>query len=285
MRVPDEVRECVVYLGLPFDSDGGPRMAPVGTAFFVGVAAEELENWGYPYLVTAKHVAQRLEGQEFVVRVNLAGGGAVFVRSGEGLRWWYHPTDAGVDAALFPWAPPEEVEHRRVPTEMFLTDEVVRSKSIGPGDEVFMTGLFAHFAGNQRNIPIVRMGSIAMMPQEPVPTSLGNIDAYLIEARSIGGLSGSPVFVRETVTLGLGSFYLLGLMHGHWDIPPEAIDDSVAGDHAEEHGRVNMGIAIVVPAKKILEVINQRELADARRDATEAEKRRRQPPLDPSLAD
>jgi len=284
--VSDEVRQCVVYLGLPAAlPEGEMRMKPVGTAFFVGIPAEGLENWNYSYLVTARHVAQRLEGREFLVRVNLKDGGATFVRSGQGLRWWYHPSDATVDAALFPWAPPKTVEYRMIPTEMFLTDEVVRSKSIGAGDEVFMTGLFAHYAGNQRNIPIVRMGSIAMMPHELVPTSLGNIDAYLIEARSIGGLSGSPAFVRETVLHGLGSSYLLGLMHGHWDIPPEAINDSPLGDYAEEqHGRVNMGIAIVVPAKKILEVMNQQQLVDIRRDLTEQEKLRRQPPLPSPLA-
>jgi hypothetical protein len=56
------------------------------------------------------------------------------------------------------------------------------------------------------------------------------MDAYLAEGRSIGGLSGSPVFVRNTVNRrvptakgrpkhisGLGSLHLLGLIHGHWE--------------------------------------------------------------------
>ena len=59
-------------------------------------------------------------------------------------------------------------------------------------------------------------------------TDYGLTEAYLIEARSIGGLSGSPVFIpmppfqqiNGEVTQGSGSlFYLLGLMHGHFDIP------------------------------------------------------------------
>ena len=102
-----------------------------------------------------------------------------------------------------------------------------------------------------------------MMPDEPVPTSVGLIDGYLIEARSIGGLSGSPVFVRESVTLGIGSFYLMGLMHGHWDIPLENKNDTI--DAVGVNGAVNMGIAIVVPIRKILEVINRQELVDMRR--------------------
>jgi hypothetical protein len=49
-------------------------------------------------------------------------------------------------------------------------------------------GLFSEHQGAERNIPIVRVGNIAAMPEEPVlTTSWGAIDAYLIEARSIGG--------------------------------------------------------------------------------------------------
>ena len=75
------------------------------------------------------------------------------------------------------------------------------------------------------------MYNIAMIPDEPVTTSLGDIKAYLVEARSIGGLSGSPAFVRETGAEGTGSFYLLGLMHGHWGVPAK--------------GRSGMGVYIL----------------------------------------
>ena len=95
-----------------------------------------------------------------------------------------------------------------------------------------------------------------------IPTELGNVEAYLVEARSIGGLSGSPAFVRKTVPVGIGEFYLLGLMHGHWDIPTKNKSDLLMAD--DLFGKVNMGIAIVVPAKKIREVLNQPELAKER---------------------
>ncbi|MCK4470418.1 MAG: hypothetical protein KAW49_01390, partial [Anaerolineae bacterium] len=39
---------------------------------------------------------------------------------------------------------------------------------LGAGDEVFIVGLFAHLAGSARNMPIVRMGNVAMMDEEPV---------------------------------------------------------------------------------------------------------------------
>lgn len=44
-------------------------------------------------------------------------------------------------------------------------------------------------------IPIVRVGNRASYPEQHVHTlDFGEMDAYLIEARSIGGLSGSPAF-------------------------------------------------------------------------------------------
>jgi hypothetical protein len=250
-----------------------------GTAFFTSVPSAIIQGSLYIYLVTAKHVAVTLEGKPFLVRANTKNGTSILVR-GEGARWWYHPTDDSVDVAVVPWAPPEPIEYVSVPTSMFLSDEIMRSKSIGSGDEVFITGLFAHLSGSKRNLPIVRMGNIAMMPGEPVPTTaFGDIEAYLIEARSIGGLSGSPAFVRETVQMGLGSFYLLGLMHGHWDIPPQQKNDELQVGE-DMFSRVNLGIAIVVPAKKILEVVNQPELLEMRRTADEKRRRETMPTLD-----
>jgi hypothetical protein len=109
-----------------------------------------------------------------------------------------------------------------------------------------------------------------MMPSDKIPADGGAMEVYLAEGRSIGGLSGSPVFARHTVRIGgladsqgdpqhisgLGHLHFLGLMHGHWDLP--------IGVLAEQAEAVNMGISIVVPAKKILEVIYHPELVALR---------------------
>jgi hypothetical protein len=93
---------------------------------------------------------------------------------------------------------------------------------------------------------------------------------YLAEGCSIGGLSGSPVFVSHTIRLGgtatehgehqyisgLGRPHFLGLMHGHWDLP--------IGAEVDQAEAVNMGISIVIPAKKILEVLYHPELVALR---------------------
>ena len=283
MRVPDEIRQCVIYLGSPtVMADGRDAMRPRGTGFFVSIPLRiEGSNTAYIYLVTAKHVADSLGDKPFKIRINTNDGRSMMVNSGDSLTWWTHPTESTVDVAVFPWAPSRELyEYKSIPQSMLLTDAIIQSKSIGTGDEVFMTGLFIHLAGNARNLPIVRMGNIAMMPQETVPTRFGDIDAYLIEARSIGGLSGSPAFVRETVNFGLGTFYLLGLMHGHWDIPPNVRDDSLAMDADDFLGKVNLGIAVVIPAKKILEVLNHPGLVEMRKNNDEKIRKENMPTMD-----
>jgi hypothetical protein len=88
---------------------------------------------------------------------------------------------------------------------------------------------------------------------------------YLIEARSIGGLSGSSVFLHLSDTRikerngakiwrNQISFHLLGLVHGHWDMPEARTDDIL--EDSMQNERLNVGIAIVVPATRIAEVIN-----------------------------
>ena len=167
-----------------------------------------------------------------------------------------------------------------IPLDLLIKQDELKSPKIGIGDEVFITGLFTYAPGRQRNMPILRHGNIAMIPGEQIETDDGYADVYLIEVRSIGGLSGSPVFVRETIKLsgerdagdpgelhGLGRTYLLGLVHGHWDINESEINNPNA-PHDPRRG-VNLGIAIVVPADKIIEIINRPELKARRAEEEE----------------
>jgi hypothetical protein len=57
----------------------------------------------------------------------------------------------------------------------------------------------------------------------------------------------------------------LGLIHGHWDVKESDIN-SADLQHDAKRG-VNMGISVVVPAHKLLEVINHPELVAMRKVA------------------
>ena len=100
---------------------------------------------------------------------------------------------------------------------------------------------------------------------------------YLIEARSIGGLSGSPVFVNMGLvrriggevkhSLGTTSILLLGLIHGHYDVKGADIDE--IDEDAGIPDRVNTGIAIVVPFHDVAEVFALSEEPNIKTSQTE----------------
>ena len=98
-----------------------------------------------------------------------------------------------------------------------------------------------------------------MLPEEPIPTQFGSMDVYLIEARSIGGLSGSPVFVVHYTSPSKGQIYLLGLIHGHWDVAAGSFIDATEPKHGKRE-YMNVGIAMVTPAQKLIETMQGAEL-------------------------
>lgn len=266
MIVQDNIRKCVVFIGYQL-ADGKMRMA--GSAFYLGrdFADGSVRD---AYLVTARHVIdgiRKLGLTEVFVRANTKVGQSVWVKC-QGTEWLFHPTDASVDVAIIRTGIPPDWDHLIIPLSMCVTHQTLESNAVGLGDEVFVVGLFRHHHGTLKNIPIVRVGNLAAMTEEKVSTKdFGLVDAYLIEARSIGGLSGSPVFLNLGVVRYVGGavkhaqggpiFFLLGLIHGHYDVPSSAVD-STSEDAAEQLNseRINTGIAIVVPMEKIIEVMD-----------------------------
>jgi len=267
MDIPSEVLKCVAFIGIGIPNEGQIVYYPGGTGFFVSVDSEIHPNVTYIYFVTAKHVIEGVGDRDSCIRVNGKSGEALMMHIPKTTKWFYHPDDQNVDVAVAQ-VYNEMFDIKTVPTSMFISHNELPAKNIGIGDDVFITGLFV-------NLPIVRVGNIAMLPDEKIWVGWHSgceIDAYLIEARSIGGISGSPVFFNRAslkgggLRLGRPEFYLGGLIHGHWPTNEDEID-SLVGDNMENNKEknINMGIAIVVPAEKILEVINQGELGEMRR--------------------
>jgi hypothetical protein len=244
MDIPQVIMKCVVFIGYTL-TDGTHKLA--GTGFVLSGYLKASPNIS---IATARHVIDgiRDKGLDTVaLRLNTKSEGPIWVETL--LKdWRFHPEGKSVDVAVveLPWN--DKWDHVSFPIveEYRATQEAIREYEIGIGNEVFIAGLFHPHHGTENNIPIVRVGSIAAMPTEPVDTELGRMAAYLIDTRSIRGLSGSPVFVvlgtTRTVS-GLPNrqfqrFFLLGLVHGHFKLSTE----------------VNLGIEIVVPVEKIVEV-------------------------------
>lgn len=283
MRVSDRASPFVAFIGLREGFD--PRMA--ATCFFLRVPSERVPDSSFVYICTAKHVADDLDCADWVIRANKKGGGFVLLEGmtqlcGEGARrWWSHPSDEAVDFAVFPL--PAELhgvlDVNPLPIMALGTPQLLSDEDIGPGDAVYVLGLFRDVYGTSRNRPVLRFGNVAMMADEKIQFHGKFIDAHLIECRSIRGLSGSPVFVHPSVRsvvrrsvvppkstggqdaeviIQEDTAMLLGSIIGHWDDPDLK---SIPGEEG-----VNVGIAAVVPAQKMLEVLNQPGLVQHRQD-------------------
>ncbi|HEV7925040.1 MAG TPA: hypothetical protein VGR14_06785 [Verrucomicrobiae bacterium] len=270
MRIPESVRKCVVYVGTETTDPGTGTTAIVfrGTGFLVSVPTS-IRGKNFHYIVTAKHVAVMLDREDaFIISVNSKSGALRGIRAEtKQVKWHCHDSDFSADVALTPLgADLRDFDIVAMPVGMFVKKSQVESIGVGPGDELVISGLFSRHPGKTKNMPIIRIGHIAMMPDDPVPTqSFGDMEAYLIEARSIGGLSGSPVLLLKHVYTHevVVQLYLLGLVHGHWDTPSDAMTDAMGAKSGILAG-VNMGIAIVTPAQKILDIIESKPLLEER---------------------
>jgi hypothetical protein len=249
------------------------EMRYVGTGFFIGRSppgyVQGLAVSSGVRLVTARHLLDRISKKlgltRVFVRINTTSGNAIWVMT-DIAEWKYHPTDETVDIAMLPFGFLADFDHLAIPELSFFTPAITSEHEITLGEEVFITGLFRHHHGKMRNIPIIRVGNLAALDEEKVQTSVGLCDAYLIEVPSLGGLSGSPVFLnlgvarrikgRHVVAAGGGPIiFLLGLIHGHFEIPAARIDAD-EDDPELTPEKINTGIAIVVPASKIMEAFN-----------------------------
>ncbi len=273
MFVDDIIRQCVLFLGNKDDNTG--RFVPRATAFVVALHEGDI---GFRYVVTAEHnvVAFQQKGWEMYVRSNLKSGGVREDSWGRG-EWFFHPDPGSTDVAVSPidFRPDEEFKQivlrsgPELDNGILATVQYMQANNVGLGDEVFIVGLFRSHYGLQKNVPIIRVGNLSMMKGEPVYTEYcGYTDAHLVEARSIGGLSGSPVFIHTPVPhrLNVTQFRLLGLMHGHFDIQ-NLNEDVVVESEADVTTGIHTGIGVVIPIEKIMETIDQPELAELRKQA------------------
>jgi len=252
MHVHDQIKKCVAFIGCK------PIEEFWGTVLFFG------DDTTGRCMITAKHVIlpfQKRLADDVWLRVNTKAGECEWVRTDRSN--WIFPEDPSLDIAVHFGCLNDEADHMILDRQLALTPTIAKTLDVGIGDEVFVTGLFADYTGKHRNVPILRVGNLAAYPTERVQSQIEErqpveMDAYLIDTRSIGGLSGSPVFyhshgshtgiLRPAAPEMLSpltdqSFYLMGIVHGHYGTRKE-----------------NSGIAIVVPVERILNFIDARAI-------------------------
>lgn len=282
MRVEEHFINNVVFVG----AEPNGRFVPHGTGFLVHYCQEELH---FPFLVTAHHVVARMRSDNFSVRINRLAGQASTITLDR--RHAVLHSDERNDIALFSIdldftvynATSYEISREKIEKER------ADQGNIFPGDSVCTIGLYTRHHGLVRNTPIVRVGNIAAMPNEPVLGPAGDVDAYLIELRTILGLSGSPVFVQPAAiqkkASGLISFFtgfpafLLGVLVGYHRI--ESVEDQIRvprfppEDGSEDHvapekfspDELNTGFGVVIPIERVLEMLESNVAKQAMNEA------------------
>lgn len=272
----------VVYLR------GNVQILSEGTCFFVIYEDKRLgENGGFMYLVTNRHVASPgiEDGTPYQVlethlRLNLRDSGQGSEEGalpiGNQLRWFF-PSDDSIDLAVLPLLPDQtKYDYIGIPTSIFATQGVVASQEISEGDRILFTGFFYQFPGLRKFQPIVREGTLAMLPDEKMETTLrkpGRL--YLADVHVFGGNSGSPLLVNlggfRNGNLQVGNSYrLLGIISGYYH-EDSNLNLTVASTLT---GTVeaNSGIALVVPVDDLKSLLDSPAL-QAQRDAEVAAKK------------
>ncbi|MEI9981939.1 MAG: hypothetical protein WDN69_01170 [Aliidongia sp.] len=250
--------------------------------------------------MTARHV---IEGttritNKITVRLNDRSGNwidKIYDRS----EWFFH-ADENIDVAVCPTnLRKSDYSILHCPTDgNILNKSVLNYYNIGIGDEVNVAGLFRHDLSPSRNIPVIRTGTIAAMPHGRIRTTHGYQESFLIEIRSIEGLSGSPVSVGipplRDVRLPTGPIphlfgaapdyvppnrgesapYLVGMMLGAFEVsrPSDSmqfVSDSSSSTETQPPPSgysINTGLAAVLPTESIIEAVEQPEVKAARKE-------------------
>ena len=277
--IPPEIKETVTFI---FIEDKAGKKVPNGTGFFIGVKNEKDSQISHAYLVTAKHVIMNKKTGKYFdsiyIRLNKRSGdleGIKIPLSGEGsIDVYVHP-DVSVDIAVIPILPdPKIYEIKLIPEDMIITKEKFKELNIREGDEVFFLGLFTHFYGIKRNYPISRFGRVSIITDEKIPWQEEKgkppkmLDLYLIESQSFGGNSGSPVFFYlgidrkpGSVVIGGTRLLLAGVMKGSF---LEGRGVEIIETNKIPIFLQNVGIAAVIPAFKLHEILYSKKLKEKR---------------------
>lgn len=239
--------------------------ALLGTGFVVGVPTPHPDIEAL-YIVTAGHVAAQ-SAPEYPIRIraNALGGGLTSRVEIQDGNWTFHKS-SDVAAVAIPHEEASKIIGRGVNAIMLVDDAYFNERRIGCGQRVFMMSLFSEHAGKTSILPVARFGKISLMadPKEPVSTEWGKVEAYLVESLSWGGESGAPVFLYYTRPDGrIEQGNVLGLMQGHFDMK-RRVHSKKDTWNEDEWVKVNSGMAVVIPASKIRDVLEDEALAKER---------------------
>jgi len=304
MALPNSLLKNIVYLyPTKFCADQNIKIG--GTGFLVGVESATRKK-PYLYVVTNLHVLEGIKGcggKECVIRYNTEATDVPDTITTNIKDW--HNLPSKDDVAVYPLEPDESWNHDYVGEDQFVREEYIHDQifsetspmpivikktadyieklhQIGIGDETVTVGRYIKHAGKNYNYPIARHGNIAMLPFEKVIQSDRGgreQESFLVETHSVGGMSGSPVFVRAWVDYQYPKdpskndfdevLLLLGIDWGHFDFSPDKLEGTT------KEFKLTSGMMCVVPTWQLSELLHTKELTMQREEADKDEAKRK----------
>ena len=278
----ESTARCAVLIEGDLKADFGYVRSAIGTGFIGSMASESVRGLYHNYIITCAHVIrpQIDRGAPIDVRVRSVDRRLMSIRVND----WFFPENAGIDlavaefqAGIDPHGPDGTFIFNINGVVIDDSDHAITDENAGElqlGAPVVYAGLLAPM--QQMALvgePMVRSGSIGALYVPNIAYETYDFTGHLIDCRSYGGFSGSPIFVnfqrmaqqrepdgRLTLLL-LTEIRLFGMLTGHLTdhLPPSADDDGV-------HAR--FGIGSVLPIGTIRKFIMKRFEEDrARRNA------------------
>jgi hypothetical protein len=262
--VPGFMLNASVFVSTPTDRG----FYGSGSCFIVEI---EEEQERFYYAVTCRHLIRdglcfrirQIEGPPKVIRTSAAD--------------WIAPADEHIDLAVCPinirdWGNGDDwpcmVSTVRVPDSALMSAKKHQIPIAMPvGSELAIPALFTGAVGELTNTPIMRIATLASHPQEPLRDASPRHPAYLIETKSLGGTSGSPVFFNTapspTALAGMIEinqqsgllklpYVLIGMLLGAYSGTYN--DDFIPVDQRviPSDANFNSGISVVLPAEPIV---------------------------------
>jgi hypothetical protein len=267
-----QLKDCSIFL-YPTVEAANAGLGWGGSGFLLGFPGTPDAAKVHLYAVTNDHVRLTCP----VIRY---GDGEPV--DGDADDWIPHPD--GDDLAIKPLGFLPARGWAYVDAGLILTDLQVITWQIGPGDDCLMVGRFIAGDGQQRTQPVVRFGNLSALP-EAVYQPLRGFDqwSFLVEMRSLSGFSGSPVFLyfvkpgvmsmlipaRPDTVIGERSImdkrWLLGVDWGHLPTTEDILDKNRKPLPDGWKLSVNSGMACVVPAWKLRDILQMEELVSSRK--------------------
>jgi len=295
-HIEPEFLQCSIFL-YPTEEDAPSGANWGGSGFLAGIRSYTNPSYRHLYAVSNDHVIHTNP----TIRLIKEGGSTEIVKRRD-QDWTPHP--GGDDIAVCQLGAVPEGEYVFLEREELLTERMLSEPFplVSPGDDCFMVGRYIDRQQRQFDRPVIRFGNLAMLV-ESVRQQRRSFEqeSFLVEMRSLAGFSGSPVFVyyeaigprvplpdwweanpyawwegtpehwppgslpgNRSPSGIIERLWLLGIDWGHLPMWADVIDEDGArmGKMA-----VNSGMAGVVPAWKLTELLDSARFVAERKHA------------------